>query len=177
MVKIVLFIGPTGSGKSLQAKRLAQKLEYKYVSTGELLRASLEPKITQVLAEGKLADPEDVKRILKTELDTVADGGGVVLDGCVRIKEEAEWLETYLQGRGGAEMKVFFLLVSKQEAMLRLRLRHRSDDSEALYDKKMEEYHKITMPVVDFYRDKGIIAEINGDQSIELVARAVEAAL
>lgn len=170
-------MGPTGSGKSLQAKRLAQKLGYKYVSTGDLLRASHDPRIIQTLAEGKLAESEDIKRILKTELDLVVDGTGAVMDGCVRIKEEAEWLESYLKERGGAEMKVLFLRVSKAEAILRLRLRHRSDDSEELYDKKMEEYHKITMPVVDFYRDKGAIIEINGDQSIELVAREIESAL
>jgi len=50
---------------------------------------------------------------------------------------------------------------------------HRSDDTEETITTRLAEYDEKTKPLIDYYTKKGILAKINGDQSIELVTRDI----
>ena len=48
-------------------------------------------------------------------------------------------------------------------------LTHRPDDQEDTVRKRLQEYEKNTAPLIDYYREKGVLQEIDGEQSIEAV--------
>ncbi len=177
MGPVIVVMGPTGSGKSLQAKLIVEKKGYAYVSTGDLLRASDDPKIKQLLSQGKLAESADIEAMLKSKLDQVKPGQGVVLDGCLRILRDAQWLDNYLVDRGGVNVKAIYLNITPELAITRIHGRKRSDDSDQLFEQKWKDYHSMTMPVIDYFRQKGVLTEIDGSQSIETIYRQIEAAL
>jgi adenylate kinase len=53
----------------------------------------------------------------------------------------------------------------------------RPDDSEAVFSERMKIFETQTAPVIEHYRKLGRFEEINGDQSVEQVTTAIEAAL
>ena len=46
----------------------------------------------------------------------------------------------------------------------------RPDDTEEVVVERLKAYEKLTLPLVDYYHAKGWLVEINGDQSVELIA-------
>lgn len=57
------------------------------------------------------------------------------------------------------------------------RLVQRPDDTEPVFEERMRTYYAVTAPVVQHYRDLGHFTEVNGDQAVEEVTRAVANAI
>ena len=53
----------------------------------------------------------------------------------------------------------------------------RADDTEKTIKNRIRVYHKATAPLVDYYRKKEALVQVNGDQSIEDVFKEIEAVL
>ncbi len=112
MRKILIFIGPPGSGKGTQAKLLAQKYGFKHISTGDLLRAlaqdtnASEPQ-KQALEEmkaGKLVPDWLIYELAFAAIKSSLEKGvGVVLDGAIRNLEQAQKYEEYFEQNGWQE--------------------------------------------------------------------------
>ena len=128
--KVIIILGPPGSGKGTQAKLLCQKFGLKYVGSGDTLRSRQKKsdftggKLTRVMNKGELAPSFIVVKILGDELEKIKKQPkikGFVMDGWTRTNFEAiladEALEWYEWGRGA---KVFLIRISNRESLNRL---------------------------------------------------------
>ena len=109
MHKIIVFIGPPGSGKGTQAKKIVEKYGYGHISTGDLLRAldnnsngdADEKKALLDMKDGNLVPNWLIYRLAFREIDKYLDRGtGVVLDGAIRNLEQAEKYHEYFMSKG-----------------------------------------------------------------------------
>lgn len=130
MKKILIFIGPPGSGKGTQAKLLAQKYGFKHISTGDLLRVlsvnenatAEQKKALEEMKAGKLVPDWLIYELafaaLKANLDV---GTGVVLDGAIRNLEQAQkYQEFFEQNDWSDEVLAVEVALSDEEAFNRL---------------------------------------------------------
>ncbi|MFW6110046.1 MAG: adenylate kinase family protein [Patescibacteria group bacterium] len=168
----LIFIGPQGSGKSTQAKILAKKKKLPYISTGDIFRnlrtenSDLARRVQEKLRKGEFVSDNDTVQVLREELSKPRYQAGFVLDGYPRNRWQAEHAPFDVD-------KVFYLDVSEQECVRRLRKRGREDDTEQLIRKRLADYHKKTEPILDFYRKEGILEDVDGERSIEAIAEEI----
>ncbi|MBI1961299.1 MAG: nucleoside monophosphate kinase [Parcubacteria group bacterium] len=94
---VIILLGPQGSGKGTQGKRLAQKLEIPYLESGKLLRDEIASKselgnqFAEVINSGGHLDDDDINAFMKSKLqETLAAFGGFVLDGFPRSQGQAD---------------------------------------------------------------------------------------
>ncbi len=130
MKKILIFIGPPGSGKGTQAKLLAKKYGYKHISTGDLFRALSEDetateKEKQALEEmksGKLVSDWLVYNLAFKEIKKNLESNvGVVLDGAIRSLEQAkEFQKFFEENNWGEEIQAIEVSLSDDESFNRL---------------------------------------------------------
>lgn len=172
MQRRIGIMGPVGSGKSTQAKIIAEKLGLCWVSTGELARqqaqedSDLGRKFKQLLDEGQLIDDPDIAELLRVKLAQTECQTGFVLDGYPRDLPQASFFDPHFE-------KVFFLKMTEAEVIKRLLLRGRFDDTPELIKTRLQIYHQLTEPVLDYYRNQGCLVEVDGDRSIEEVAAEI----
>jgi adenylate kinase len=156
----VLMLGMVGAGKSVQSRLLGERHGWTWLSTGELLRASSDARLQQVLLSGQLLD------------DQVT-----ILDGFPRRLSQASWLEAYAGQYNTPILAALHLTVSPEVAAKRLAERDRSDDTEEGITLRNREYDEQIKPVVTQYRQAGLLHEIDADQGIQAVAADIDAAL
>ena len=70
--------------------------------------------------------------------------------------------------------KVFYVAVSDEETIKKLSKRRRHDDTGQALKRRMELYHKETEPMLDKFRNEGILEEVDGERSIEEIAKDIE---
>jgi adenylate kinase len=86
---LVIFLGPTGAGKSVQAARLAAAHGWVHVSAGALLRAQNNPMLMKIMSQGELVSSDLIDEILAKELARLNSAQGIVLDGYPRVLTSA----------------------------------------------------------------------------------------
>ncbi len=163
-----IVLGPPGSGKSTQAKMLAEFLGVPCLTVGNLLsyisKADTEEakEIKKAMEEGTLVDDELTLRILNEQLKSSSYEDGVVIDGFPRNVEQAQEFDFELE-------KVLYINVSDEESKKRLFKRGRKDDTGEAIKERLNVYHEETKQVLDFYKEKGILLEIDGEREIEKI--------
>ena len=180
----VLILGPQGSGKGTQAKRIAAAHGIAHVSTGDILRAAVVEKtelglrVAPILERGDLVPDELMIDLIRERLE---HEDGFVLDGFPRTLAQAEALDSMLAGIGKPLDVVLLLAVGDDVAVERMRGRAveegRSDDSPEVIANRLRLYHELTEPVVGRYRDAGTLVEVDGARSIDDVEEQIEHAL
>lgn len=178
----IIVMGPAGSGKSTQAKRLANDLGLLYVSTGEILRElielgdSLGQKAKEYVLKGELVPDDLINEILASWLDSQEPENGCVLDGYPRSVDQAKILEEKILGGQKIDI-VFYIDIPTKEILSRLAKRakteHRSDETPKAIAERLNEYQKYTTPVLDFYQKKGILIKIDGTESVDAVYQKI----
>ena len=108
---------------------------------------------------GELVPDKITIDILKQHLDSLKFNQGYILDGFPRNIYQARNAPFKVD-------KVFFLKVSDKESARRLSKRGRDDDTEALVERRLFDYRNLTEPVLDFYRERGILEEVDGERPI-----------
>lgn len=162
----IVMIGPQGSGKTTQAELLAKRLKLPHLQTGELYRKIAKKnfpfgiKVRELLRKGQLVPDRQHNKILKEEIAKPKYKDGFVLDGSPRTLSQAKTQPFVLD-------KVFYLAVSDKENIRRLVKRGRVDDTPPLIAERLRLYHQETEPILDYYRRKGILVEIDGERPIE----------
>jgi adenylate kinase len=180
----VLILGPQGSGKGTQAKRIAAAHSVPHVSTGDILREAVAQRtelglrVEPILERGDLVPDHLMVGLIRERLSREE---GFVLDGFPRTLAQAEALDTMLGEIGKPLDTVILLEVSDDEAMSRMLGRAaeegRSDDTAEAIENRLRLYHELTRPVVERYRIAGELASVDGEQSMDEVYAAIEAAL
>lgn len=183
MINIALF-GPPGAGKGTQSTFLIEKYDLFYISTGDLLRKELaeETKLgleaKSIIAAGKLVSDEIIVQILEKTIKENSGAGGFLFDGFPRTIIQAYILEGLMIKLSTSLNCLISIEVPEEESVARLLNRGltsgRSDDNELVIRKRLKEYEEKTLPVLNFYKEKGNYVAIDGHQEIEEVTAQIE---
>ena len=168
-MKIVI-IGIQGSGKSTHGKLLGEKIHVPYLSTGHIFRilskkdTPLGRQIKVLINAGFLVPDEKSLKIVEEYLQKEEYEKGYVLDGFPRTLSQAKDFNQDID-------KVILLKISDREALWRISGREeiREDETLMAIRKRIEMFHKFTEPVLDYYKEKGVLLEVNGEQTIEKI--------
>lgn len=174
----LLLVAYPGAGKGTQATKLASHYRIAHLSSGELLRSEVAngTNIGMVAADyvrrGDLVPDELVIDMLVTPVLEAAANGGYVLDGFPRTLRQAEVAYTVAQEIKDIELQaVVYLRVGRGELMKRLDARQdhegREDDDEATIAHRFHVFETQTEPLLQFYSNRGILLDIDGEQSVE----------
>lgn len=173
-MKLVL-IGIQGAGKSTQGNLLSKQLKLPYLSTGHILREMAKEKtrlgryIKETINAGILVPDKKMISIVDDYLSRKEYQKGYILDGFPRTLVQAKKFKNDVD-------KVIFLKVADKEALWRIAYRNdslREDESLAAIKKRIELFHKVTTPVIDFYRKRNKLVEIDGSKPIKEVNKDI----
>jgi adenylate kinase len=179
----VVLLGPPGSGKGTQSAILSSRLGVPAISTGEMLRqavaagSALGERVGGVMAAGRLVDDQLMADVVGERLRRTDARGGFLLDGYPRNLAQAQTLAAILAA-GDAELDAVVLLQVPAATLLqRAAGRGREDDREEVVRARLRVYREQTEPLIAFYRQQGLLREVDGDQSLAAVTAAILAAL
>ena len=182
----LVLLGAPGSGKGTQATRLRQHLQVPHISTGDLLRGAVAAgtplglKAKAVMEAGDLVSDDIVLGMLEERLGKDDARAGFVLDGYPRNLAQARALDELLARLQqpvdiAVQLDVDTALLVERIAG-RAALEGRADDTPESVRNRLNVYNEQTAPVVDFYRQRGKLACVHGEGSMdEVFTRIVEA--
>ncbi|MBW2714443.1 MAG: adenylate kinase [Deltaproteobacteria bacterium] len=183
----MLLLGPPGAGKGTQAQHLVAKFGIPQISTGDMLRGAVAAgtdvgrQAKDYMDRGELVPDAVVIGVAEERLSQDDTESGFILDGFPRTAAQAEALDVLLE-RMGTNLECCIALVVDEDSLVarllgRAQIEGRSDDSEETIRTRMSVYRAQTAPLVDYYRNRGVLAEVDGLGSIEEVAKRIEGAL
>jgi adenylate kinase len=183
----LLIIGPPGAGKGTQATRIAEHYGIPAISTGDMFRAMknadtpLARQVRAIMEAGGYVSDEITNEIVKDRLAQPDCQGGFLLDGYPRTLQQVRALDDYLAETDRPLDAVISLLADTDEVVERLLKRAvidgRSDDNEETIRVRLQVYAEQTEPLLDVYRSRGLLVEVNGLGEIDEVSERVFAAL
>ncbi len=183
----MIFMGPPGAGKGTQASVVAARFGVPAISTGDIFRANVSEGTPLGLEAKRYMDageyvPDSVtndmvrNRIAEPDAET-----GFLLDGYPRTLAQVEELDGMLAGSDRSVDAVVVLTVDAEELVQRLLKRAetsgRSDDTEDVIRHRQDVYTEQTAPLIDVYRDRGILLEVDGLGEVDEVSARILAAL
>lgn len=173
-MKIIL-IGIQGAGKSTQGKMLSEKLGVPYLSTGHIFRllakeqTQLGRQIKVVMNAGLLISDSKTLEVVSEYLARSEYQNGYILDGFPRTLTQAE------KFKNGIDV-VIYLNITDKEALWRISGREgeaREDETLNAVRKRIDLFHKHTEPVLDYYRKKNKLIEVNGEREPEVILKDI----
>jgi adenylate kinase len=183
----LLIVGPPGAGKGTQAARIAERYGIPTISTGDIFRANIKNETElgkQVKAIVDAGDyvPDSLTNALVTDRLAEDDAArGFLLDGYPRTPDQVTYLDDLLASEGNALDAVIRLVADEDEVVRRLRQRAieqgRVDDSEEAIRHRQEVYQRETAPLLDIFRERGLLIEVDGLGAIDDVSDRIFAAL
>ncbi len=183
MLNIALF-GPPGAGKGTQSESLIKEYNLFYISTGDLLRKEIKDQTRlgkeaqSIIASGGLVSDEIIVQIIEKTITDNPNANGFLFDGFPRTYIQAYILEGLMIKLNTSLNCLISLEVPEEESVARLLKRGetsgRTDDNERVIRNRLKEYNDKTLPVLNFYKDKGLYNEVDGAQSIESVREQIQ---
>jgi adenylate kinase len=185
----LILLGPPGAGKGTQAKVLIEAYGIPQLSTGDILRSAIAARTPMGLAAKEIMDRGDlvsddiVNGIISERLDAEDCKAGFVLDGFPRTIAQAEALDEMLAEKGMSLDAVIEITADPEILVERIvnRAREsgtaRGDDNEEVLRKRLDVYRESTAPLVDYYREQGLVKTVDGMQSVEDVTAAIRRAV
>jgi adenylate kinase len=180
-------MGPPGAGKGTQAKLIADHYGIPAISTGDIFRAMktadtpLARQVRDIMDSGGYVSDEVTNQIVAERLAEPDCAGGFLLDGYPRTIAQVETLETALADRATPLNAVLSLQADEDEVVSRLlkraEIEGRSDDSDETIRVRQQVYAEQTAPLLDIYRGRDLLVEVDGLGEIDEVSRRVFAAL
>lgn len=182
-MKRIVLLGPPGSGKGTQAARLAADLGVPAISTGEMLRSAvaagtpLGRTVAGIMNAGRLVDDATMADVVTARLAENDAQGGFLLDGYPRTLPQAETLGEILAEQGVELEGVVLIDVPPEVLVERALLRQRADDTAEVIRERLAVYARETAPLIGYYRDRGLLEEIDGHRTMDEVTAALLAVL
>jgi adenylate kinase len=183
----VLLIGPPGSGKGTQGERLAARLGLEHLAAGDLLRAEVEGntplgrQVSEIMRSGELVPDAVILSLLMPRVLAASEAKGYLLDGFPRSVEQA------LEARKLAELAeagpdaVIYLDAPRDVLVGRILARAekegRSDDNPETVSNRLRVFDEATRPLVDHYRERGLLHVVNANQDEDSVTAEILLAL
>ena len=179
-----LLVAPPGAGKGTQGERLAEIYGVPHLSTGDILRAEVAKRskigleVESFLDRGELVPDELMMPLLLEYVSGAEPLTGFVLDGFPRTAEQAELAHQWGLVSGLTFNAVISLDVPAEELVERLVRRgdesSRSDDTIETIRFRQEIYAKDTEPLLEYYKGRGLLIEVDGTGTIEEVTRRIQ---
>ena len=181
-MRLILF-GPPGAGKGTQATAISDTFSLVHIATGDIFRDNVRNKTDlgqraqQFMDRGELVPDEIVIAMIEDRITQDDASSGFLLDGFPRTVPQAKALDHILAAGGHGIDGVIRLLVSDDELLSRLLGRAaeqgRSDDTQEVIENRLAVYRGETEPLVEFYRERGLLHEVNGEGDISEVRERV----
>jgi adenylate kinase len=183
----VLLLGPQGAGKGTQAKRISAEYGIPHIASGEILRAEMDAgtelgnRVKDVYDRGDLVSDDLMIELIRNRLEQPDTEAGFVLDGFPRTTVQAEALDSMFNDIGRNFSVAFALQIPDGVAFDRLRRRAevegRADDTDEAIRRRLDNYHRETEPLIEYYRTRGNLVPIHGDRSENEVFAEIQRAL
>ena len=180
-------MGPPGAGKGTQATGVAEHFGVPAISTGDIFRSnvadgtSLGRKAKEFMDAGEYVPDEVTNLMVRNRIDEKDAEPGFLLDGYPRTLAQVEELDGMIRFTGHALDAVVVLTVDDEELIQRLLQRAetdgRSDDTEEVVRRRQEVYAEQTAPLIEVYRDRDLLVEVDGMGDVETVSKRIFAAL
>jgi len=200
---IILIMGPQGSGKGTQAKRLANEFDMFYLDVGKELRkiAKNDPRINEIVNKrGELMPDDEIFKIVAKILSDNKRYDNLILDGYPRSIVQYKYISGWFAKHGSSITKAIYLKVSDKVSIKRLearridtktgvvynlltnpppqginpeRLIRREDDAPEAIKERLALYHKVTEPLVNLLRKEGKLFEVNGEREVDEIYKEI----
>jgi adenylate kinase len=171
----LVLLGPPGAGKGTQGALLAERLGIPTISTGDMLRASVEAgselgqKVAGIMAQGALVDDATMADVVRERLAQPDTARGFLLDGYPRTLGQSETLRGILADAGLQLDGVVLVDVPEDELVRRAVARKRADDQEPVVRERLRVYREKTEPLIGYYTQLDLLREIDGNRPVEEV--------
>ncbi|WP_205473926.1 adenylate kinase [Nocardioides sp. SYSU D00038] len=183
----LIIMGPPGAGKGTQAKFIAEHFGIPAISTGDIFRANVSQgtplgvEAQRYMDAGEYVPDEVTNLMVRNRIDEPDAEPGFLLDGYPRTLAQVEELDGMIKFTGHALDAVVVLTVDQDEIVQRLlqraQVEGRADDTEDVIRRRQEVYTDQTAPLIEVYRDRGLIHEVDGMGEVSEVTQRIFAAL
>ncbi len=183
----LIIMGPPGAGKGTQAKFIAEHFAIPAISTGDIFRVNVSEGTPLGVEAQKFMDageyvPDEVTNLMvRNRIDEVDAIPGFLLDGYPRTLAQVTELDDMIAFTGHRLDAVVVLTVDPEEIVQRLlqraQVEGRADDTEDVIRRRQEIYTEQTAPLIDVYRDRGLLVEVDGMGEVDEVTKRIFAAL
>ena len=181
----LVLLGPPGAGKGTQAVRLADRLGVPAISTGDIFRANISGgtelgRLAQsYTSSGRLVPDEVTNDMVRDRLAQDDVEPGFLLDGYPRNASQVEALDAML---GSSPLDAVVAITADTEELIvrllkRAEIEGREDDTEDVIRHRQEVYAAETAPLIDIYRERGLLRSVDGMGEIDEVTDRLFAAL
>ncbi len=184
----IIFYGPEGSGKGTQAKLLSKRLGIPVLTSGDLVREAaandkgiIGEACRKALTQGRYVADSEMFVLWKRRLKEPDARTDWIMDGFPRNVEQAKFLDEKLKKYGYKVEAVLYLVIREEESLRRLTKRARPlhpgstelHDSPERIRNRLRVFRENQQPVLEYYRKRGVLLEIDGEQSPEEVEKAI----
>lgn len=179
----LLIMGPQGVGKGTQAALLATHYDIPAISTGDIFRYNIKNKTPLGLEalsytdKGELVPDTLTNTIVKDRLAMDDTANGWILDGYPRNAAQVEALDAMLAELGQSLDAVVALEAGRDVLLERMAKRAkeqgRSDDTPEAIAKRLETYEKETAPLLDIYKDRGLLITVDGVGDVDAISQTI----
>ena len=183
----LILMGPPGAGKGTQASHVADHFGIPAISTGDIFRANvtegtaLGVKAKEFMDAGEYVPDEVTNLMVRNRIDEDDAKPGFLLDGYPRTLAQVEELDGMIKFTGHELDAVVVLTVDPEELVQRLLQRAetdgRSDDTEDVVRRRQEVYAEQTEPLIEVYRERGLLREVDGMGEVDDVTGRIFGAL
>jgi len=185
----ILVLGPQGSGKGTQAKKISRTYGIPHIATGDMLREMRElptplgRELKDVLDAGELVKDELMIELIRDRLSRGDTIPGFILDGFPRTMAQAEALDDLMRELDRSLDIVFEFQVPEREQLVerllkRAELESRADDTLDAIARRLELYERETAPLVEYYRStRGNVVGIHADRTVDEVFHEIQDSL
>jgi len=183
-MKNIILIGPPGCGKGTQSKLLSQRLGLEHISTGDLIReeqtkgTAIGKLATKLIDHGNFLPDDIVTSLVKQKIIDSKNDSGFIFDGFPRTVNQAKSLDEFLFNRKAPVSTVINIVVSDpvitDRILKRATIENRADDKLELIPTRIHNYKSKTALILDYFKNRRSIVEVNGENNSEEVYVDIE---